>query len=527
MDARREAWCHRCGTRLAHDNAGGYCAPCQTESRDRFVASPEVPAEFWDSPAMREAFASRHMGWVIRAYRCHPFHGRRPLPQDVVAGWIGVTQAQLSRIENGPPVVHLDRLMHWARVLRIPSSCLWFTLPEDDRAATLGVQLVPAAGRCAPITPNDVDVSLWWTAVDMVEIVSQFTRRDLTLDRREVARMLAGVVVGSALLEPLERWLSGGMEKPAAGRPGSVGYQEVEQIENAARIFRDWDDEFGGGLRRKAVVGQLNEVADLLRDSHPVEIRRRLFGAMAQLSETAPLMSWDSGRQALAQRYYLLALRASKAAGDRAFGANVMAAMARQLLYLGHAGDALELVRLAQEDSVGYATASVRSMLHTREAWAYAKLGRMSAFRRATGRAEDALAEAKPTEDPYWITYFDVAELEGTAGGRLLELAHQDKRLADEAAGRISRAITLRRPGRLRSSALDQIGLAEARLIEGEMDEAARLGHHAAALVEQTPSDRVRVKLAELYQHSNAHADVPAIAGLRDRIRSLSAAQPA
>ncbi|MGH4011412.1 MAG: helix-turn-helix domain-containing protein [Pseudonocardiaceae bacterium] len=404
---------------------------------------------------MREAFASRHMGRVIRAYRCHPFHGRRPLPQDVMAGWIGVTQGQLSRIENGPIIVHLDRLMHWARLLRIPSSCLWFTLPEDDRIAAPGGHLVPADGRPASIALSDVDVSLWWAPADTVEIVSQFTGRDLSLDRREITRMLAGVAVGSALLEPLERCLSGATEKPRAGRPGSVGYQEVEQIENAARIFRDWDDQFGGGLRRKAIVGQLSEVSDLLRDSHPVEIQRRLFGAMAQLSETAAMMSWDSGHQALAQRYYVLSLRASKAAGDRAFGANVMAAMARQLLYLGHPSNALELVRLTQDDSAGYVTATVRSMLYTREAWAYAKLGRVSAFRRATGKAEDALAEAKPAEDPYWITYFDVAELEGTTGGRLLELAHQDKRLADETAERISQAITLRRPGRLRSSALD------------------------------------------------------------------------
>jgi hypothetical protein len=59
------------------------------------------------------------------------------------------------------------------------------------------------------------------------------------------------------------------------------------------------------------------------------------------------------------------------------------------------------------------------------------------------------------------------------------------------------------------------------------MDEASRLGQHAAALVEQTPSDRVRLKLAELYQYSNVHAGVPVIASLRDRIRSLCAAQPA
>jgi len=165
--------------------------PCKVGSRDRFAVPPEVPAEFWDSHAMREAFASRHMGKVIRAYRCHPFHGRRPLPQDVVAGWVGVTQGQLSRVENGPTIVHLDRLMHWARVLRIPSSCLWFTFPEDDRAAATGVRLAPAAGRSAPAALNDdVDVSLWWAPADTVEIVSQFTRKDLSLDRREVARML-------------------------------------------------------------------------------------------------------------------------------------------------------------------------------------------------------------------------------------------------------------------------------------------------------------------------------------------------
>jgi len=42
-------------------------------------------------------------------------------------------------------------------------------------------------------------------------------------------------------------------------------------------------------------------------------------------------------------------------------------------------------------------------------------------------------------------------------------------------------------PGRLRSAALDQIGLAETRLIQGELEEATRLGHEAVTVVEQTP----------------------------------------
>src|SRR6266542_798094 len=125
MTVRREEDCRRCGTRLAQDNVGGYCAACRVLSRDRFAAPLDVPADFWDNDAIREAFASRHIGRVIRAYRRHPFHGRQPLPQGVVAAWMGMSQGQLSRIEQGPAVVHLDRLIYWARLLRIPPARLW------------------------------------------------------------------------------------------------------------------------------------------------------------------------------------------------------------------------------------------------------------------------------------------------------------------------------------------------------------------------------------------------------------------
>ncbi|WP_222932830.1 hypothetical protein [Nocardia yunnanensis] len=78
-------------------------------------------------------------------------------------------------------------------------------------------------------------------------------------------------------------------------------------------------------------------------------------------------MSWDSGQQATAQRYYVLAVRAARAAGDSAFAANSLAGMARQLLCLGRTADALELVRLAQDQAVN-ATPTVQAMLRTREA---------------------------------------------------------------------------------------------------------------------------------------------------------------
>jgi hypothetical protein len=298
--------------------------------------------------------------------------------------------------------------------------------------------------------------------------------------------------------------------------------EEVEQIEHATRLFRNWDDRFGGGLRRKAVIGQLSEVADELRDfSHPSKLEKRLFGVMAQLAGIAATMSWDSGQGAVAQSYYVMALRASKEAGDLAFGANILAGMARQLYYLGRVADGLELVRLAQDGVGGQSTPTIRAMLQTREAWAYAKQGRLRAFRRATSRAEDYLRDSRMDDDPHWIRYFDEAELAGVTGGRLLEAAHSRKELATETVNYIQRAVDLRRPESLRSAALDQLGLAEAFIIRGDAHEASRLGHEAADVVEKTPSDRVRVKLVELYQHTETFSAVSSVAEFRDRVRGI------
>ncbi|RMI28456.1 XRE family transcriptional regulator [Nocardia stercoris] len=84
---------------------------------------------------MAAALAAEDMGAVIAAFRHHPTHGHRPLPQGIVAGWLGITQGQLSRIENGRSRVrNLDTLVRYAQVLRIPPELLWFVVPAavDD-----------------------------------------------------------------------------------------------------------------------------------------------------------------------------------------------------------------------------------------------------------------------------------------------------------------------------------------------------------------------------------------------------------
>ncbi|MGC1735367.1 MAG: hypothetical protein WA731_22405 [Pseudonocardiaceae bacterium] len=126
---------------MAADNTELQCAGCQRTSRDKFVAPPQVPDDFWQTEPLREAFAAQHIGRVARAYRLHPYHhavyGYSGISQGLLGQWLGLQQPQISRVETGPPIRDLNTLLYWAQVMRIPAWMLWFDLPGKTRVGTL------------------------------------------------------------------------------------------------------------------------------------------------------------------------------------------------------------------------------------------------------------------------------------------------------------------------------------------------------------------------------------------------------
>lgn len=409
---------------------------------------------------------------------------------------------------------------------------------QRTRFEQLRVARAAAVHAAVPDTVEVDDYPPIWAA-DTTAVAHDLARKDLLLDRRTASQAIVGMVVGVGLLEPLERWLRGRTGMTTDAPVMGAGMQEIDQLEHAARMFREWDDQFGGGLRRKAVVGQLDEVNDMIRDATGSIVRVRLQRILSLLSETAATMSWDSGEQHTAQGYYMLAARSAREANDPALCANAIAGMARQMLTLelqkpdateperlawrqARAADALELVRVAQDHFADRITSTMRALLHTREAWSYAQLGRPSAFQRATDKAFAEFERVDVTEDPYWMHYFDAAELSGTIGGRLLELARLRPVYAGEAAEAIDRAISMRKPERWRSTALDQLGTAEARLIQGEYEEARRLGVRALESVAQTTSDRVRRKLGQVYRRAQDCGDSRPVVELLELMEPLA-----
>ena len=443
------------------------------------------------------------------------------LSQNRIAAACQLTPGKVSTIMTGTSrVTSIEVIRRISDGLRIPGHLVGLAPRPWERTDTAPEQLHPPA----PHSGRTDNEAVPWRPDATTGMAADLTRSDLVMDRRAATRALAGVAVtGAPLLDALDGWRSPAAADDRARRPGRLGAREVEELEATARAFRQWGRTGGGGLRRKAVAGQLAEVVAALDEHQDPAIERRLYGVMAQLAGTAASMAWDVGQQRRAQDYYRLALRAAHAGGDTRFGANVLANMARQMLYNDRPHDALELVRLAQDGARHTAGPRLRAMLHTREAWALARMDRPSSFHRATGQAAEALSDAgRLDNEPYWIGYFDGAELAGVTGGRLLDLARKEPRAyADQAASHIRTALDQRNAKAGRGHALDWIGLAECAFLIGDITSAADYSRRAVEVASGIHSGRVRTRLAQLYPYTVGVGSSRAVADVRGSIRTL------
>ncbi|MFI9205945.1 hypothetical protein [Streptomyces sp. NPDC053048] len=362
--------------------------------------------------------------------------------------------------------------------------------------------------RAAHQSPSVSGVDLPWAGPQTVELLSEFSRSDLMLARRGFLGTSLALSAGPALIEPMQRWLvpgPTGREKAAADRDrprrSRLSTPELELLESTTVMFRQWDAQCGGGLRRKAVVGQLHEVTDLLQEPQPEETSRRLFKVAAELAELAGWMSYDIGLHPTAQKYFVLALHAAKEAGDRPLGSYILSSMSRQMIHLGRPDDALELIHLGQYGSRESATSRTQAMLYAMEGRAYANMGQPAKVKRAVSMAEDCFSDCAAGDgDPDWIRFFSEAELNAENAHSYRDLAYVAGRsptYASLARPKMERAVELfaQDSEHQRSYALNLIGMATVHLMEREPEESTVLAAQALRIAKQVRSERVNNRL--------------------------------
>ncbi len=377
-----------------------------------------------------------------------------------------------------------------------------------------------------------------WAPERTAAVLTEFTGMDLMLNRRGLVGAGAALAAGSALSSAMHDWLHTdpalAADAPDLDRPlhtadpagfdryeaAPVGSQEIEELERSVEVFRAWDAARGGGLQRKAVVGQLNEVGGMLAYHHPPHLQRRLWGVAANLAVLAGWMSHDVGLEPTAQKYFLIAAHAAREGGDRPRAGEALSRAARQMVHLGRPDDALHLMKLATSGSGERLLPRTKAMFHTIEAWAQASMGKGQAMRRTLGQAEDLfVSDRNDTEPPDWMQTFKDEDLYGMTALAYRTLAEFEPGAAVHAQYYAEKALELRVDGRERSKIFDHLSMASACFIADDPEQADRYARLALMSMGSNSSHRTWDRLRQMYRLTAEYAGYPKIEELREEIK--------
>ncbi|AJP00506.1 regulatory protein [Streptomyces cyaneogriseus subsp. noncyanogenus] len=383
-----------------------------------------------------------------------------------------------------------------------------------------------------------------WAPERTAAVLTEFTGMDLMLNRRGLvgagAALTAGSALtgGSALSSAMHDWLRTdpalAADAPDFDNPlytadpagydryeaAPIGSQEIEELERSVEVFRAWDAARGGGLQRKAVVGQLNEVGGMLAYRHPPHLQRRLWGVAANLAVLAGWMSHDVGLEPTAQKYFVIATHAAREGGDRPRAGEALSRAARQMVHLGRPDDALHLMKLARSGSGDQLLPRTRAMFHTIEAWAQASMGKGQAMRRTLGRAEDLfVSDRNDMKPPDWMQTFRDEDLYGMQALAYRTLAEFEPGAAAHAQYYAEKALALRIDGRERSKIFDHLSMASACFIADDPEQADRYARLALMSMGSNSSRRTWDRLRQMYRLTAEYADYPRIRELREEIK--------
>lgn len=329
------------------------------------------------------------------------------------------------------------------------------------------------------------------------------------MDRRQMLKLGAATA-----LSPVAAALEG---LPPTPVPNRVGATEVQQVVEAAQVFASWDQVYGSGPTRAAVMAQLRWSAGLLDGMYSSKLRSDLYSAVGYLSHTCGMVAFDAYAHDDARRVLRLALACAEEAGNWHLRAKVYSSLARQAVWLGDPDEGLTYTEhaLVRSDRL---TATERAMLNSAKARALARMLRIEDCMAAVGSADDSFAASDPAVDPSWMAYYDEAQHNGDTGHALWDLSINGH--PTEAADRFAAAVGGHKPSFARSRAISRTKWASLVMATGDPQEAAAIGRAAVLDAAPVRSHRLADDLRDLSRFAEPHSRLDEVAALRHDIAS-------
>ncbi|MGH3913150.1 MAG: hypothetical protein ACRDTC_07040, partial [Pseudonocardiaceae bacterium] len=379
------------------------------------------------------------------------------------------------------------------------------TLASLGWQTSVGALYVPADdGLHHPWSPHGTIASLW----EVVEAVG--------MDRRHFV-----VMTGTGLTAFAHEWLLDPERVAASTRGERVDHALVDDLERVADVRRRLDDTLGGDKVFRVVRDDLRLVTEILDNSrYTDEVGRRLYAVAAEYARIAGLRAVDNEDQALAQRYFMVGLRAAHSSGDRAVGANILTCMSRQM----QDRDPRDAVRLAESALVGAKdlTPAMGASIQAHLACAAARAGEGTTADRARGRMFELAGAVNPAAEPPYIYWWSDAEAHAAAGSSALFLGKPR-----QAEVHYRDALVCIAPSFPRDRLHILIRLAQARANFGELDGACRVATEAGALLRRLGSRHKSTLLAEFRRAVQPYANTTQVkdfdAKFGDLLRATSA----
>ncbi|MCA1703831.1 MAG: transcriptional regulator, partial [Actinobacteria bacterium] len=234
-----------------------------------------------------------------------------------------------------------------------------------------------------PITPTDIGLRAthdYELGLRYSESITATVVAVAELGRYDVRRrgfLRDGAFLAVAAVAPSRDWLLAVLEATESRPRSRIGMAQVNVIRETFAAFQEADVMRGGGHARQALADYLtSRVLPLLHDADPQsDVGTALFTAASEQTYLLGWMAFDDGKQALAQRYLIQALRLAQESGDTALGAHVLAGMADQARMLGHPREALQLATTGRHGLIRVFNPACSADLWALQARAHATLG--------------------------------------------------------------------------------------------------------------------------------------------------------
>jgi tetratricopeptide (TPR) repeat protein len=415
-----------------------HCSSCLRRLTSR-EAQPQ-PEVFWQVESIRLALEAHHFGHLLGAYR-NVLSPR--ISQAALGRWLGMTQAQISRLEapGARPPSDLHKLERWAAALYVPPALLWF-----------GVSHTSGESDTRPATANLEDVH-----------------------RRDLLRIAGAALVSSTGVLNDPPWKRQA-EMRAGQRPADR--YAVAKAEEKTRDFFTSEETLPARL-----TSAISDDA----------LRRRLISTVG---ETDALTGWtlfDLGRTREAVRTYRDALGAARAADDRPLIACVLGYWSYLLSSQGDTAAAARMLADAA-DQVRGTDPATHAWILARRAEEEAASGDVSAAMRALDQAVTVFDYAPNGPSRPWTSFFTENRLGSLAVSTYGRVNHHE---TDSAAADLLGSLT---PSETKVRALVLADLATSAARSGDYDRVQTLTEESAPLATRTEASLAIDRLWEVVE---------------------------